>query len=144
MNIIMKSNNFYQSLIQSGDYQPAKAVKKGQDSAIQSMMVKIEDKITKLHIGGGEGLGGKKVTFHKCGKEEHVSPKCPGNKTGEGNPRPGKAIKAWQKVAPKDGKSLTKTVDGAVAKWWGKYQKGKGMWHLGDKAHFEAQHKLVK
>ena len=47
-------------------------------------------------------------------------------------------------VALKDGEPLTKTVDTVVAKRCGKYQKGKGMWHLGNKSHHEAQHKLVK
>ena len=84
------------------------------------------------------------MTCYKCGKKGRISPNCPDKTGGKATPSSGKAIEAWRMVAPKDGEPLTKTVDGVIAKWCGKFQKGKGMWHLGNKAHLEAQHKLVK
>ena len=146
MNIIVKANNFYQNLVQSGDYQPAKSGKKDQDSIIQSMMAKIDERINKLSVAGGKGKTPKgtksEVTCYKCGKKGHILPKCPDNKDGTSTPRPD--IESWRFVKPKDGEPLTKSVKGVTAKWCGKCQKGKGMWHLGDKAHLEAQHKTVK
>ena len=147
MNIIVKSNNFYQNLVQSGDYQPAKSGKKDQDSVIQSMMAKIDEKINKLSVAGGgkpkvpRGNNKSEVTCYKCGKKGHISPKCPDK---EGSTIPKKDIEAWRLIKPKDGEPLTKTVKGVTTKWCGKCRKGKGMWHLGDKAHLEAQHKTVK
>ena len=50
MNIIVKANNFYQNLVQSGDYQPAKSVKKDADSVLHSLMAQMDSKVNELKM----------------------------------------------------------------------------------------------
>ena len=147
--IIIKMNSFYQNLLQSGDYSPSKTTKKDQDSVLQSMMAKMDNKINNLKMknGGGGGHNKKEVTCYNCGKPGHIKPKCPdlkptggNNKDNQGRPQ----IEAWRKVAPKSGEPNTKKHNGVTTKWCQKCSRGKGMWHLGDKAHSTADHKTVK
>ena len=147
MNIIVKANNFYQNLVQSGDYQPAKSVKKDSDSVLHSLMAKMDSKLNELKMNPEGGLKKKTksgVKCYNCGKEGHIKPDCPSKKKGEGDQTKRPPLAAWRMVAPKDGEPKSKKVEGSTAKWCAKCGRGKGMWHIGDKAHLEADHKSIQ
>ena len=88
-DVIHKMNNFYQNLIQSDDYEPAKAGSKETDSSIlQGMIAKLTSDMDKLKVSqknGGSNSGNSnngnsgnndRVCF-QCGSKDHMRNNCP-------------------------------------------------------------------
>lgn len=154
LDIVHKMNNFYQNLVQSDDYEPAKGGKKDSDASIlQGMMAKLASKMDKLQVshssGSGSSSGGsdKKRKCFKCGSEAHIIKDCPENKgQSDGDKKFSKLppIEEWRKKKPAQGDSHVKTVDGKTYKWCDKCLKGDGLWTVGQRSHETSGHKTWK
>ena len=83
VELISDMNQFHQTLVQAGDYEPAKGGKKDPDMAtLQGMLTRLEGKVSQLQNNGGSGGngsgsgssgssgGGNKCKCHKCGSED--------------------------------------------------------------------------
>ena len=144
-------NAFYQDLVQSADYGPAKSGKQDPDEKIQALVAKtVSKQLTKNGSGSGSSQSNssfskKTVKCFNCGKEGHCSNKCPNKKKDDtsSNSNKDKNDKDWRSVPPKtsSGEAREKTIDGVTYKWCGKCRRGKGFWNSGDKAHFTNDHR---
>lgn len=64
--IVHKMNNFYQNLVQSNDYEPAKGGKKDTDASIlQGMMAKLNAQMDRLKVSQSNGGGCRLWKFRK-------------------------------------------------------------------------------
>ena len=156
IDVVHKMNNFYQNLVQSDDYEPAKGGKKDTDTSIlQGMISRFSSQMDKLQVSksgggssstGGSGNNGKSRKCFKCGSEDHLLKDCP-QKDQQGSQSSGNKlppIDEWRKKKPATGESHTKTVEGKIYKWCDKCLKGTGLWTVGSKSHLTAGHKTWK
>jgi hypothetical protein len=139
--IIHKMNNFYQNLVQSDDYEPAKGGTKETDSSIlQGMIAKLNTQMDQLKVSQNNNNGGSNSgnsgtntrTCFKCGKEGHVKRNCPDlqNRNDE-----------WRFKAPESGEPKEKTVDGKLYKFCEKCKQGSGFWTGNRNIHTTAEHR---
>ena len=133
VEIITKMNTFYQNLVQSNDYEPARGGKKDQDMAtLQGMIAKLQGEVSKLSSSKGNNGNnssgttntGKKKACFECGSEDHMVKDCPvkaaKKKSGANNNSSKPPLEEWRKKPPSQGESHTKTVNGLSYKWCGK------------------------
>eukprot|EP00980_Cylindrotheca_fusiformis_P022352 scaffold9224_cov170-Cylindrotheca_fusiformis.AAC.2 len=147
-SLMIEHANFYQELIQSNDWPPAKgANKEDTDSQIQGLVAKMDEVSKKVDAnlsrinsnqgssGNGDGGGRGKRKCFRCQSEDHVIRDCPLVESNNGD--------AWKRVPPNtaNNEPKEKTVDGIVFKWCGKCRGNRGHWNGGDKAHFTEEHR---
>ena len=159
VEIITKMNNFYQNLVQSDDYEPAKGGKKDQDvSVLQGLIAKLQGQVSQITSATAKTNNGSTVTggsskrkCFECGSEDHVVKDCPtkaekkqSSTTNGSNNGKRPPIADWRKKAPGATESHTKTVEGKEYTWCGKCLQDKGLWTTGKYLHSTAQHKSRK
>ena len=83
VGILTKMNNFYQNLVQSNDYEPAKGGKTDQDiSALQGLIAKLQGQVSQISSTASKsgsntsGSSNKRKCF-ECGSTDHVVKDCP-------------------------------------------------------------------
>jgi len=139
--IIHKMNNFYQNLLQSNDYEPAKGgIKETEASVLQGMVAKLSKQMDELKVSSGTSTPSTTSTTttnktnnnsrkcFQCGSTEHYLPSCP-------------QLPAWRKEKPAEGEPQEKTVEGTIYKYCGKCQRGNGFWTEGKSLHSTEEHK---
>ena len=152
VEIITKLNNFYQNLVQSNDYEPAKGGKKDQDvTALQGLIAKLQGQVSKLTTethkrSERSGTTSKRKCF-ECGSEDHMVKDCPLRAAKQANTNKSDKrlpLAEWHKKPPGANESHTKTVDGKEYKWCGKCLQGKGLWTTGKTMHSTNEHRTRK
>jgi len=137
--VVEQHNLYYQDLVQSKEYGPAKGGK-DPDSSIHAMIGAIDRKLEMMKESGegsrGKSGGSNKRTCFNCGSAEHLIANCPTRKNKETD-------RNWRTVPPDSskGESKQKVIDGVTYKWCGKCRSNKGLWSGGDKAHFTSEHR---
>ena len=155
-SMVTGHNNFYQDLVQSDEYPPAKGGKSDQDETIQGLIAKtVDQKLSKLKIGsnGGGGGGndgnnnGRQRKCFGCGSTDHIVKNCPfkdkDNADNKGDDNGNKET-SWRHKPPKKNESHEKTVDGKTHKWGGKCRGNNGLWTTGKYLHSTAEHRPKK
>ena len=123
VDMVKVHNQFYQDLVQSDDYPPAKGGKKDQDESIQALIAKtVDQKLSKItqntnnNGGGGNKSQKQKGNCYNCGAEDHCAKDCPEPK--KNNSEGGGSNRNWRTIPPSAsrGESKEKTVNGVVYK----------------------------
>ncbi len=148
--LVPDHNAFYQDLVHSDDYPPAKGGKQDQDQSLQALVAKtVESRLERLGNGQGRnvGRGNKKKGSrdsnknqgnqgcYNCGAKDHFKKDCPQlrpKSSGQGN------NSKWK--PPTKGEPREKTIDGRLYKWCGKCRGNAGRWTTGKSAHFTHEH----
>ena len=112
-------NNFYQNLLQSDDYEPAKGgIKETEASVLQGMIVKLTGQMDHLKVSagtstppsnntGGNNNRNQRKCYH-CNSKDHIQFDCP-------------TIAAWRKEEkPTDSGPKEKTVGNVIYKYGSK------------------------
>lgn len=149
------------SLAQQDDHSPAHAGKTDQDQVL-AMLSTLKTKVEKLqnnasNPGGSNNnnsnnsarnpgnRGGK--TCCNCNSPDHFKRDCPLLKNPGNNGNQGKGLRelnAWrkQKLAPNAPRE--KIANGKATEWRNKCRMGKGLWNIGEKAHFADEDRTWK
>jgi len=137
--IVHKMNNFYQNLLQSDDYEPAKGgIKESEASVLQGMIAKLTKQMDHLQVSSStstpqsnnsEGSNNRTKKCYLCNGTGHSPFKCPN-------------IPAWRTdEKPKDSDPKEKKVDNVTYKYCAKCRRGDGFWTSGNPMHTTAEHK---
>ena len=130
--IIHKMNNFYQNLLQSDDYEPAKGgIKETEASVLQGMIAKLTKQMDHLQVSAGTPTtqGNSNNNGQQNGQQTPRTRKC-GHCSGTGHGQfDCPTMPSWRKEdKPASNGPKEKTVENTLYKWCEKCNLGKGFW----------------